>query len=417
MSETTKTSYQLRFGLNQVWELAADAQIQSYLDAPTTAATQDAADDALPTRVAEALTNPIEFPSMDQLTVSGDIVAFAVDPLLPNPGELVPAIIRWFAENGTSPSNMRVVYAGTSPDCASLLSDRLQDAVGEDLDFAIHDPTDSEGLAYVAANEAAEPIYINRTLVDADVVVPIRGCRPAGAVDDWGPHSLYPLLTDKKSQERFYSPEALWDEDADALRTHWSNEAASWAGWLTQIVSLPTRPGCVPGLYAGLCEPVHSASQRGFEELWSTAIQQTSLTVALLDGNEEHQDWMGLARALRNADLATADGGNIVVCTDISSPIGKALRSLRASAGSDDDIEKSLSSSPTSDSLAASLIHRIKETKHIYLASQLAADTVESIGLGVIENSAELQHLVAQHDSVNLISSIQQRHFVQTTSE
>lgn len=411
MSQTTRTPYQLRFGLNQVWELPACEQVQSYLEAPANAASTSTPPTPLSTQVADALRNPIEFPSMDQLTVSGDIVAFAIDPLLPNAIELVPEVVQWFVDQGTSPANMRIVYAGNAPKCANPLQEKLEKLLGGDLEFSIHDPTDTEVLAYVAANEAAEPIYINRTLVDADVVVPIRGCRPVGAIDDWGPHALYPLLTDQNSQQRFHSPESLWDEDSNALRTHWSNEAANWAGWLTQIVAVPSNPGIVSDVFAGLCEPVHRASQRRFAEAWSTPVQEASLTVALLDGNEEHQDWLGLARALHNADRVTADGGNIVVCTEISKPLGKALRSLRASAGSDEGLEESLQKAPTEDSLAASLIHRMKEAKHMYLVSQLATETVESIGLGVIKDVSELQHLVAQHDSVNLVSSIQQRHF------
>jgi nickel-dependent lactate racemase len=411
MSETTKTSYELRFGSNKIWELPASEQIQSYLGVPASAEATDSLTAPLSTRVDKALRNPIEFPSMDQLTVSGDIVAFAIDPLLPNPIELVPEIIQWFAEQGTSPANMRVVYAGDSSGCATRLRQRLVELLGSDLEFAIHDPNETEALAYVAADEAAEPIYINRTLVDADVVVPIRSCRPAGSIDDWGPHALYPLLTDQKTRQRFLSPESLWDKDSHGLRIKWCDEAANWAGWLTQILALPSIPGAISAVFAGLCQPVHHASQSQFAETWETPIHEASLTIALLDGNEEHQDWLGLARALRNADRVTADGGNIVVCTEISTPLGKALRSLRASAGNADELEQSLNKTPSADSLAASLIHRIKETKHMYLVSQLKSDTVESIGLGAIENSSQLQHLVAQHDSVNLVSSIQHRHF------
>ena len=44
---------------------------------------------------------------------------------------------------------------------------------GREFPYQIHDGEDDKKVSYLVANEAGDPVYLNRLLVDADVVLPL----------------------------------------------------------------------------------------------------------------------------------------------------------------------------------------------------------------------------------------------------
>ena len=75
---------------------------------------------------------------------------------------------------------------------------------GEEIALVTHDPSDRQGLAYLAATERGDPIFLNRLLTDADVVLPV-GCMQAETTPGYFglQGGIFPTYADAKTQARF----------------------------------------------------------------------------------------------------------------------------------------------------------------------------------------------------------------------
>lgn len=411
MSRSTINPLSLHFGQDAVWEIVGSPRIASFLSSSLEPISD------LDSSIEQALSNPIDFPSLDQALVPGDSLVFAVDPVLPEIDHVVPKVLGWFARRGTSPGSMSVVLAGNHSAVATSLSQSILGTLGENVSVEIHDPDDTEHIAYLAANDDADPIYMNRTLVDADVVVPITCCRSPSALDYFGAYAIYPLLSDRATRAAFYQLERLKDASSHHKLTCWANQAARWAGFMVEVQVVPVGGNRIGSILAGLTEPLEIVSRERMKQAWDTHASPADLTIALLDGGQSQQNWLGIARALHVADLCTNDGGAMVVCTQVNAAIGKSLGRLQNSQSSKGDLSRKLSSDTSDDAILASLVHQATQHKHIYLVSDMKSESVESLGLGVIREPSELAHLIDQFSSTIILGSAQHRNLVLETAD
>src|SRR5690606_29237808 len=99
---------------------------------------------------------------------------------------------------GTDPANLRIVVAARDPQFATDIKRGLEHTFERSqfdptaISVELHDADDPNAVAYVAANEDSDPIYVNRTLVDADVVLPLSCARHQESLDYLGANSLFP---------------------------------------------------------------------------------------------------------------------------------------------------------------------------------------------------------------------------------
>ncbi|MFM7107556.1 MAG: hypothetical protein ACKOZU_02970, partial [Planctomycetaceae bacterium] len=122
--------------------------------------------------VAEAIARPAHGPPLAAHVVPGDRVVVALAGDVPEAASVVAAIAAGLAADGVS-----------APDVSIIESPRLDEGrtsapAGRPTAGAVaFDPALDAATSYLAADEAARPLYLARSLVDADVVV---------AVGEWG---------------------------------------------------------------------------------------------------------------------------------------------------------------------------------------------------------------------------------------
>jgi nickel-dependent lactate racemase len=401
-------SFRLRYGFDGEWSLASDEQHANV--AEPVAAAED-----LPATIAAALESPRGLPSLDQVIVPGDTVALAIDPSLPALAEVVGRVARWLCEKGTEPSNLKIVLASHDPQMVREVEQGLESCFAsgpfdaKQVAIEGHDPDDPQRCAYVAANEDSEPIYMNRTLVDADVVIPLVCTRHADTLDYLGPYSIFPLLSNRSTLGEFYSLSRLNDPVARGKLKLWADQAAWWLGLLAAVQVVPAEGNRVAAVLSGLNEELEVASQEAFTKLWRSDCGQSEIVIALLDGSQSQQNWREVARGLRNATRFASLGGAIVICTQLRESVGKGLRRLSDVHHSREAIAKKLSHDSSDDALPAAVVLEATADYHVYLTSELPRGVVEQMGLGVIESETQLAHLVAQHGSCTILGSAQHR--------
>lgn len=403
MSTKTSKSIQLPFGYDSAWEIASSETIASFLKPQIPAAVD------VPAQVRNALEQPFEFPSLDQIVVPGDSLVFAIDPSVPSLPEVCSAIAAWFAERGTPPASMRAVIAGKYPDLASKLAAAMTSSLAEEVQIELHDPDDPDCIAYLAANEDSDPIYMNRTVVDADVVLPVLCSRASSSLDYLGRYGVFPLLSDRATRGRFYNFNNLGSPAAHDKLTDWADQAAWWTGFLASIQVIPSGQNGVAAIIAGATEALEDMCQTQMNSAWNVPATESDLTIALLDGGEVQQNWLGIARALYIANRCTRHGGAIVICTEAREVVGKSLQRLREGRLDVDVLGKKLAKDNADDAIAAALFAEVTADKHVYLVSQMKDEVIESLGLGVLRGPDELNHLVAQFGSCTILGSAQHR--------
>ena len=132
----------------------------SMIDDPVTAAVQ-------------ALVEPLEFPPLSAATVPGDRVAIAVDHDVPRAAAIVRGVVE--ALHGAGIDDDGIAIVTTDAEFGRQCRAELGNEAASAIQSVTHDPDDEKNLCLVAVRKRREPLRVNRTIYDADVVLPI-GC-------------------------------------------------------------------------------------------------------------------------------------------------------------------------------------------------------------------------------------------------
>ncbi len=403
MTADTENLLQLRFGSDALWHVPAGEHIASYLTGNT-----DVMDD-IESALEQALSHPREFPSLDQAVVPGDQLVLAVDPSVPALERLLPNLVTWFAERGTPPANIQVVVGSDVQTALEPLGKALASQFGSAIRLEAHDPDDSKALAYVAANDQSLPIYVNRTVVDADVVLPVSTCSSSGGLTNFGAGGIFSQLTDRSTRSQLYRWQSLQSDESRSILRSWADQAARWTGFLMALQVVPAGDDRIASLHAGELAATHDAAQAAADQAWATDCEASELVIALVDGGWSQQSWLAMAQALYAAGCRASEQATLVVCTQNQDRPGPSLQRLRNNKADDDGLLRSLAEDAGDDALPAGLIHHLTQQHHVYLVSGVEREVVESLGLGVLDNEAELNRLMQQFDSAVILGSAQYR--------
>ena len=366
----------------------------------------------IPLAVADALGNPIDFPSIDLALVPGDCVAIAVHESLPQPEPIVKAIVEWLlSKHPASDLSIRVVLAPGNESLAQQLDDWLatrwpvsdldadrsaDKASDKTSDKAItestpshsiqrvlcHDPDDQQNLEYISATERSEAIYLNRELVEADFVIPIYRWLEPKDPRGHDPYVVLPAFGDRATQARYAKS---WLQQHEPARgTH---KKASESGWLAGIQyaigAVANQEGLLAMLVGGAPEsvdkvcsqgvhatpnPTETPSQEGFE-----------LVVVELVDPLRVPSWTQVASAAWSAQQWLSPAGRIVVVATSLAEVTPGIGAL-ASDDPDEELQQTLLTSSLQDAYAAAVLRDIQSRRSVYVQSQVDPELLESLG-------------------------------------
>ena len=265
-------------------------------------------------------------------------------------------------------------------------------------------------LAYLASTENGDPVFLNRVITDADVVLPVGSFQHRSAPGHWGIHSaVFPTFSDERTLQRFRSPTSL-DDHGHAKRR--PGEVVDEVGWLlgvTLTMQVVAGPGDgVLAVLAGQTEAVRREASRVFERAWRCSVpRRASLVVAAIEGGPARQTWSHLGRALLAASELVDDGGAIVVCCDLASDPGPAVQHLAASRRRNEAMQWIRRERPE-DALPATLLVQALDRASVYLLSKLERSLVEDLEIAPIAEADELVRLIGRHESCILLANASQ---------
>ncbi len=159
----------LRYGADASVNLQIEGGPQEPCGVPRGAPLPDTA-----AAVKAALDEPLEYPPLARCTTPGDRVAIALGAEVPQIAKVTAAIVQTLAAAGIDADGITILRNRGDADANAEDPCGLVPAhLAERIRVRTHDPANRRNLAYLAASEAGEPIFLNRMLTDADVVLPV----------------------------------------------------------------------------------------------------------------------------------------------------------------------------------------------------------------------------------------------------
>jgi len=361
--------------------------------------------------VADALGEPLEYPSLAHCTTPGDRVVLALAPGVPQVAQITVAVVQALVDDArVDPNGITVLRPSPESDTSTEDPCRLLPvSIRRRIMVVIHDPDDRDMLAYLTAGDTDEPILLNRALHEADLVLPIGCLHGESTAGYFGIHGVvFPTFSDRKTAARFRSIGSL---HSDGKRRKELTAEVDQIAWLLgvhfAIQVVPAAGSSVLHVLAGCSDAVARRGRELYDAAWSCAApQQASLVVAAVEGDSEQQTWHNVGRALNAATELVEDGGSVAVCCDLSTLPGAAMQRLIGSESHRAALRRIRKDRPE-DALPAVQLARAMDRGKVYLLSRLEESVVEDLDVIPIGNGAELARLVRRHTSCILLSNAQ----------
>ncbi len=352
-----------------------------------------------------ALQRPTDFPPLEAAIVSGDRVALAVDPNIPQIDDVIRGVVKSIGQ--TDAREIDVVLWDEASDATVIA---LRDVTGDAIRVAPHDSAHRESLRYLGADESADPIYLNRMLVDADFVLPVVATRPLDTVCDHDLTGVFPAFADSISRQRYRRKV----NSSAGGRPESNPSEPSWLLGVQLMLSVTASGGGrVAQVIAGTPESIRKELKPS-GRLPDDFPPSAELVVASLDGDNQQQSWSNASRALAAASRFVRPGGTIVLWSGIDDPptgqllkVTEELESLEPDVIEQDDASET--EFPPWDSTVgpAQTLARIAAEHRLLIHSHLDDEIVEATGLAPIGSLAELVRLSRSFQSCGVLRAAQ----------
>jgi hypothetical protein len=353
-----------------------------------------------------ALDSPEFYPPLSESVFAGDTVAIVLQTDIPHANYLIESIVDYLISTGIELTDITLVVTGRTAENLGIPLSQYEmaekdktegnrspvisfDFGFQTLNIQVHDPENQTGHAYLAANEEGDPVYVNRTLVDADIVIPI-GLPSPGEVNQQQ-DCIYPDFSTTSTLYRF-------SQRKGSFISRWTeidlaNEALG-AFFTIQIV-------CGPGdtirqVHSGAKKDALNSARAATNQLWSLPSPTPSdLCVATIEAQANDQSWDDFSQALIAASEVTKSESPIVIWSEISLAPDRNTRKACMS-----QFEDNISSKLTK---ILQRVAGIIKDRPVFLKSALPEQTVEELGLGHLKSVSEILRMAESHENCLVI--------------
>jgi hypothetical protein len=343
-------------------------------------------------RVAAALAAPLHGPPLAAHVVPGDRVAVALADDVPQAAAVVAAVVDGLCSAGVEADAIHVLHAARQPGAAGTPGA---------VEF---DATVDAATAYLAADEAGNPLYLARQLVDADVVV---------AVGEWGwdaalggrslAGELWPAFSRRAAAARLTVDMARRGRLALA---DWKARMHDISWQLGVCASLRLVAGSGDSLHAAAFGLPDEASRtaRAAARAWCPTVDEpVELAVVSLSAP---RSFAAVTTALAAAARVTRPDGTICVACRVAAAPGIVFQRWRQGAALERLVHEAVGTHDAglvADALQARLFARALGDRRLVLLSDIEEAAVEDLEFGFAAGPDAIARLVERADSVAVL--------------
>lgn len=332
--------------------------------------------------VMRAITEPDAGPPLAAHVVPGDHVAIAVAGEIPQAGEVVAAVHRCLETAGIAPADMVTVH---------------------------DEPATDAETAYLAADEAGMPLYLSRSLIDADVVVAIGSWNWDAALGGRSIEGeLWPTFSRPDSRRGLARDMAKRGRRALA---GWRSDMQAIAWQLGVCASLRLVAGREGTLAAAVFGLPESAGRQARQQAvaWRPDVRRESLlTIAAVSRPfaaepPAVESLAQVTRAVAAAARVTQPDGTICLASRLATPPGLIFSRWRQGASLEGLVHEALTTNDpmlVADALQTRLFARALGDRRLVLLSDLDETTVEDLEFGHAGSPAAVERLAAKAESL-----------------
>ena len=352
-----------------------------------------------------ALNHPLDYPPLSDWVFPGDQIAIALQANLPRPQAVVSALLDYFQGLNVHLTDILIVTTSTMAESFGISSTDLalsdsEIAQGEpprtvsitigekNVDCHVHDQHNTYGLAYIAANEAAEPVYLNRKLVDADFVLPV-GCATAGGADQ---HSdcLYPDFGSIGRAKHFAAGASTAPQRGDEIEL--ANDTLG-SFFSLQLVFSPG--GSVASAFSGHRHAVIKNASQSADDQWAIEAlesdESVDVVVATIEEPGRVQTWDDFCSALINAHNVSPGDGAILIWSTINQEPNRNTRKA---------LQRQFDGVQTGKlGRRHQTVAMISAERPVFLHCHLPPSAIEDLGLGVIHGEEDVYRITQKASS------------------
>ncbi len=352
--------------------------------------------------LAAALESPIGLGAPLQRAVTpDDKVVVVVDEGIPQLTELLIPLLQHLVAARIEPANFALLVPAASLQQPWL--EELPDELG-DVQLEVHAPENREKLAYLATTKAERRVYLNRKIVEADLLVVLsrRGFDPKLGYSGAGAF-LFPQFSDAETIAGYPKEfeTAKRPEEPNPLRAE-TKEILKLLGapFLVQVIECQgdTVAEVLVGLPASSSDGIASVKKH-----WLGKIpHKADLVVAAVSGSSGRLTFRNLATAAATARRALQPGGRLVLLTAAAPPLddsGDLLLKVDEPATA----LKRIALAKPDDAMPGTFWAFAAKKIHLYVASGWPDDLVEELFATPIHTPAEVQRLIDAAESVLFI--------------
>lgn len=329
-------------------------------------------------QLSAAVRQPLDAAPLSESVYPGDTVAISIGPGIPDAADWLAALAAELLELGIRPADvsvfgMRRPATASNPSAVSVEAPALAE-----LHWVEHQADDPQSLAMVGVSRHDHPIYVNRWLAEADVVLPMVLINSEEALTLAG--SIYPSLSSIETQERLQQQEPEQQEE--------SIEAENLVCPFLMVGIIPAPSGQGSEVVAGRRAVVQEHARQRLRELWTTTPAQHPAVLASIEATTSVGLWDRLHQALQNAlTLANSQAPIVLLIADPAATANFALGHTNKKR-----------SAPRRRFLE--LVEEVTRTRPVFLASNLDNSDVEDCGLGAISHWEELHRILERSPAV-----------------
>lgn len=330
--------------------------------------------------VRQALEQPRNFPPLRRALTPDDRVAIIVDEQLPQLGVCLGEILTYLSESGIDPSAVTLVSPrGSKQGWIDDLPDSLHAARTE-----VHDPSNRRSLCYLASTRGGRRIYLNRTVVEADVSIVLTGCRydPSCGIHS-ATTTLYPALSDDMTQADGGSRSV-----AEAAEVAW----LLGVPFLVQVIEGNGEQAA--HVVGGTIETAEESAQL-LQARWRVCYDRPAeVVVATMTGDPRRHDLAAVARAAQNAAAVCEAGGKVILLTQSEPEFGPLLDVSRQAENAAAAVRQLQQRRPEGHEAA---LHWLEAVRHasVYFLSRLDENLVEDVFATPLTHAGQAQRLVS----------------------
>lgn len=309
--------------------------------------------------------------ALKDLVVGGDQVVIPVVGQLDQVIDPLQVIVSNLNGMGISENDITIL-------CESELQLQLKEHFGQSLKIVLHDPGKEEEKAYLASTTDESRIYLNRQLLDHDIVLPLIVAEPVSSAAAMGYLSLiWPYFSDHQS---ITTVGAKYKKTPNSMR-HTIREAIWLSGMHLVMAAIPARTG-IESIRLYQPESMQKELNRQINLKWQYVIPETVKNSLLTGGfsGESELSEASIMQFCKTVARVASRMRKIAVVIDFPDALIEKIKELS---------EKERKSSGWYRFLAVAA-----SRCSVYMLTNLPEEWADELDMIILENPAELDRLV-----------------------